>query len=190
MNESEYLKKLKVFEGFADHMYLDSKGYVTIGTGIMLASADAAKSSGITFTNRETTKAATAEEIAADFDSVKKATKGMFPPSKYEKFTKLYASGGLDNVLKQSLNTAKNDAKSFFPNFNSLPESARWALVDMAYNLGGAGLKKFAKLKAALDKAVKSKKQEDFEAAAKESKRNGIQSSRNDAIYDWIAEGY
>src|SRR4051812_14426547 len=149
MNESEYLKKLKVFEGFADHMYLDSKGYVTIGVGIMLASADAAKSSGITFTNRETGKAATAEEIAADFDSVKTAAKGMSPPSKYEKFTKLYASGGLDNVLKQSLNTAKNDAKSFFPNFNSLPESARWGLVDMAYNLGGAGLKKFAKLKAA-----------------------------------------
>ena len=190
MNESEYLKKLKIFEGFADHMYLDSKGYVTIGVGIMLASADAAKSSGITFTNRETSKAATPDEIAADFDSVKKAPKGMFPPSKYEQFTKLYASSGLDNVLKQSLNTAKNDAKSFFPAFNSLPESARWALVDMAYNLGGAGLKKFAKLKTALDTAVKSKKQEDFEAAAKESKRNGIQSARNAAIYDWIAEGY
>jgi len=102
----------------------------------------------------------------------------------------LYASAGLDNAMKQSLNTAKSDAKSYFPGFNSLPESARWALVDMAYNLGGGGLKKYAKLKTALEKAVKSKKQEDFEAAAKESKRNGIQSSRNAAIYDWIAEGY
>jgi aryl-alcohol dehydrogenase-like predicted oxidoreductase len=54
----------------------------------------------------------------------------------------------------------------------------------------GASLSGSLQLKAALDKAVKSKKQEDFEAAAKESKRSGIQSSRNDAIYDWIAEGY
>jgi len=88
MNESEYLKKLKVFEGFADHMYLDSKGYVTIGVGIMLASSDVAKSSGITFTNRETSKAATPDEIATDFDSVKQSPKVMFPPGKYEKFTK------------------------------------------------------------------------------------------------------
>src|ERR1043166_1585827 len=190
MNEGEYIKKLKVFEGFADHMYLDSKGFVTIGVGILLSNAGAAKSAGITLSNRETGKAATTEEIATDFDSVKKAPKGMFPPSKYEKYTKLYASAGLDSALKQSLNTAKSDAKSFFPDFNSLPESTRWALVDMAYNLGGAGRKKFAKLKAALEKAVESKKKEDFEAAAKESKRGGIQQSRNDAIYDWIAEGY
>src|SRR5712672_1434640 len=105
MNESEYIKKLKIVEGFADHMYLDTKGYVTIGVGSMLSSADAAKSSGLTFTNRETGKATTTDEIAADFDAVKKASKGMHPPGKYESYTKLYASAGLDNAMKQGLNT-------------------------------------------------------------------------------------
>jgi len=44
-------------------------------------------------------------------------------------------------------------------------------------------------MKAALEKAVQSKAKEDWEAAAKESNRNGIQSLRNDAIYAWIAQG-
>jgi len=44
-------------------------------------------------------------------------------------------------------------------------------------------------LKAALEKAVQSKAKADWEDAAKESHRNGIQSSRNAAIHDWIAQG-
>jgi len=105
---------------------------------------------------------------------------------------KLYASGGLDNVLKQSLNTAKSDAKSFYyPGFSIISRNrpvGPW--LTWAYNLGGAGLKKFAKLKRRWTKPSNRKNKRTFEAAAKESKRNGIQSSRNAAIYDWIAEGY
>jgi GH24 family phage-related lysozyme (muramidase) len=188
MTEADYMAKLKDFEGYADHMYLDSKGNVTIGVGILLASAAAAKSAGITFKNRKTGKSATAAEIEKDFNSVKAAPKGMVE-SKYEKFTELVATGGLDARLKKELSQAKSDAKSYYPDFDHLPDGAQWALVDMAFNLGGTGLKKYVKLKAALEKAVKSKAKEDWEAAAKESSRNGIQSSRNDAIYAWIARG-
>ena len=79
MNDSEFRKKLEEFEGYAEHMYLDGKGYVTIGIGIMLASAAAAKSAGIKFSNRDTGAAATPAEIEADYNSVKGATAGMFP---------------------------------------------------------------------------------------------------------------
>jgi GH24 family phage-related lysozyme (muramidase) len=188
MSEADYIKKLEEFEGYADFMYLDSRGNVTIGVGILLASAAAAKSAGITFKNRKTKKTATPAEIEKDYDSVKAAPKGMVE-SKYEKFTELVATGGLDTRLQKELNQAKSDAKSYYPDFDKLPDGARWSLVDMAFNLGGAGLKKFAKLKAALDKAVQSKAKSDWEAAAKESHRTGIQSSRNDAIYAWIAQG-
>ena len=188
MTEADYISKLKDFEGFTDFMYLDSRGNVTIGVGILLASAAAAKSAGITFKNRKTKKTATPAEIEADYDAVKAAPKGM-TEDKYEKFTQLVATGGLDSRLSKELSTAKADAKSYYPDFNNLPDTAQWALVDMAFNLGGAGLKKFAKLKAALDKAVLSKAKADWEAAAKESNRIGIQSSRNDAIYNWIAAG-
>ena len=188
MNEADYIKKLEEFEGYADYMYLDSRGNVTIGVGILLANAAAAKSAGITFKNRKTKKTATADEIEKDYDAVKAAPKGMVE-SKYQKFTELIATSGLDARLQKELSQAKSDAKSYYPDFGNLPDTAQWALVDMAFNLGGAGLKKFAKLKAALENAVKTKAKADWEAAAKESHRSGIQSSRNDAIYAWIAAG-
>jgi GH24 family phage-related lysozyme (muramidase) len=188
MTEANYIAKLKDFEGYTDYMYLDSKGNVTIGVGILLASAGAAKSAGITFKNRKTKKTATPAEIEKDYNSVKGAPKGMLE-SKYEKYTELVATGGLDTRLQKELSQAKSDAKAYYPDFGNLPDSVQWALVDMAFNLGGAGLKKYAKLKTALEKAVQSKAKEDWEAAAKESNRNGIQSSRNNAIYAWIAGG-
>ena len=188
MTEADYIAKLKDFEGDADFMYLDSRGNVTIGVGILLANAAAAKGAGITFKNRKTKKTATPAEIEKDYNSVKAAPKGMLE-SKYEKFTELVATGGLDSRLAKELSQAKSDAKSYYPDFNNLPDSAQWALVDMAFNLGGTGLKKYAKMKAALEKAVQSKAKADWEAAAKESNRNGIQSSRNDAIFAWIAAG-
>jgi GH24 family phage-related lysozyme (muramidase) len=188
MTEAEYIAKLKDFEGYTDYMYLDSTGNVTIGVGILLANASAAKSAGITFKNRKTGKTATAAEIEQDYNAVKAAPKGMVE-SKYEKYTQLVATGGLESRLQKELSQAKADAKSYYPDFSTLPDTVQWALVDMAFNLGGAGLKKFAKLKAALEKAVQSKAKEDWEAAAKESSRTGIQSSRNSAIHAWIAAG-
>lgn len=188
MTEADFISKLKDFEGSTNFMYLDSRGNVTIGVGILLANAGAAKSAGIAFKNRKTNKTATPAEIEKDFNAVKAAPKGMVE-SKYEKFTQLVASGGLDARLQKELSQAKSDAKSYYPDFDKLPSGAQWALVDMAFNLGGAGLKKFAKLKAALDKAVQSNSKDDWEAAAKESNRVGIQSSRNEAIHNWIAQG-
>jgi GH24 family phage-related lysozyme (muramidase) len=183
MNDSEYRKKLEEFEGYAEHMYLDGKGYVTIGIGIMLASAAAAKSAGIKFTNRDTGKAATPEEIEADYNAVKGATAGMFPPSKYKKFTKLDGdAASLKKELDARLKTAESDRKAFYKDVADLPSSVQYALLDMAFNLGRGGLMKYKKLKAALEK-------EDWKTAAKESNRNGIQASRNKAIYDWILAG-
>ena len=182
MNDAEYLKKLKDFEGYSEHMYLDSKGHVTIGVGIMLPSADKAKSSGLAFTNRDTKKKATADEIVADYDCVKGATKGMWPPSKYKPFTKLDAStASLKKELDNRLKIAADDRKAFYSDFAKLPSTVQYAILDMAYSLGRPKLLKYKKFKAALEK-------KDWKAAAKESKRNGVQASRNKAIHDWVAK--
>ena len=188
MTEADYMAKLKDFEGEIKFMYLDSKGYVTIGVGILLASASAAKSAGIGFKNRKTNKTATGDEIEQDYDAVKVAPKGL-KEEKYKQYTQLDATGGLDARLKKEIAKAKADAKSYFPDFDNLPDGAQWALVDIAFNTGGDGLKKFVKMKTALEAAMKSKTKEDWEAAAEESHRGDIQSSRNDAIYKWIAQG-
>jgi GH24 family phage-related lysozyme (muramidase) len=183
VNDSEFRKKLEEFEGYAEHMYLDGKGYVTIGIGIMLASVAAAKSAGIKFTNRDTGAAATPEEIEADYNSVKGATAGMFPPSKYKKFTKLDGdAASLKKELDARLKTAEADRKAYYKDVADLPSSVQFALLDMAFNLGRSNLMKYKKLKTALEA-------KDWKTAAKESNRNGIQASRNKAISDWILAG-
>lgn len=183
MNDSDYRKKLEEFEGYAEHMYLDGKGNVTIGIGVMLASAAAAKTSGIKFTNRDTRSAATGSEIETDYNTVKNAASGMFPPSKYQQFTKLDGdAASLKKELDARLKTAEADRKAFYKDVGDLPSSVQYALLDMAFNLGRGGLMKYKKLKTALEA-------KDWKAAAKESNRNGIQSSRNKAISDWILAG-
>ena len=172
MTESEYRKQLKEFEGYETHMYLDSKGYVTIGIGIMFANAQAAKKSGISFTNRATKAKATDDEIAADYDLTKK-----------KKPTKLDADeGDLKKRLDKELKQAESDAKAYYSDFSNLPSSIQFALIDLAFNTGATGLSKFKLLKKALEN-------KDWEEAAKQSHRKDIQASRNKAIADWIRAG-
>jgi GH24 family phage-related lysozyme (muramidase) len=169
MNEAEFRKSLEEFEGYRTHMYLDSRGYVTIGVGIMFPSAGAAKSSGIKFTNRETGAVATADEIEADYNAVKQ-----------KKPAKLVGDeAALKKALDARLKTAEADCKAFYKDYAKLPSSVQYALLDMAFNLGRGNLMKYKNFKAALEKS-------DWKTAAKESKRNGIQASRNKAASDWI----
>src|SRR6266436_4965678 len=63
------------YEGNIEHMYLDSKGLVTVGIGNFLPSAEAAQELG--FVNRATKNAATKKEISSDFDNVKKQKIGL-----------------------------------------------------------------------------------------------------------------
>jgi len=172
MTDSEFRKSLQEFEGYETHMYLDSRGNVTIGVGIMFPTAAAAKSSGIKFTNRETGAAATSDEIEADFNTVKQ-----------KKPTKLNGDeAALKKELDARLKTAEGDCKAFYRDYAKLPSSVQYALLDMAFNLGRGNLMKYKNFKAALEKS-------DWKTAAKESKRNGIQASRNKAISDWILAG-
>lgn len=56
MNKQEFLKELKKFEGYAEHMYLDSEGYVTVGVGVMFPKAETAVKSSVAFVSRATAK--------------------------------------------------------------------------------------------------------------------------------------
>jgi len=185
MSETQFLESLKIFEGYAEHMYLDSKGYVTIGIGIMLPTATAATNSGLSFINRKTRSPALPADISADFVSVsQKAPKKLWPPSMYAQYTSLLATTtSLATVFSKRLEGAKKDARVFFPAFDKLPPSAQWALVDMSFNLGLPKLNQFLKLKAALTAALTTR---DWKAVAAESHRNGIQPDRNKAIHDWF----
>jgi GH24 family phage-related lysozyme (muramidase) len=183
VTDAEFRAKLKVFEGYAEHMYLDSVGEVMIGVGLMLPSAQAAKSASLGFYDRKSRESAAGEAIEKDFERVRKAPKGMFPPENYKRYTELAASAArLKTALDRRIRTAKSDAVAFYPQYRQLPSSVRYALLDMAFNLGRTRLSQYRKLKVALQNS-------EWALAAEQSHRVGIQAVRNRAIADWIRKG-
>lgn len=190
LSPTQYIERLKTFEGYADHLYLDSVGKVTIGVGLMYGSADTLVGSNITFRTKTNGKIASASDIRDEFKRISKLSKGR-GASFYRSKCLLMADGAdLQGRLMRRLSTALTDALYFYntgkpvPNakfekFSDLPGNVQLALLDMAFNLGRGKLGKFQSLRNAL-------KQGDWLNAAKNSHRRGIQSSRNETIYNWI----
>lgn len=163
------------FEGSITHMYLDTAGYVTVGVGQLLkAKSDAAK---LGFVKREGGKKASKAEIEQDWANVKKQTKGK-KASAYKQHTKLdLPNTVITSLLDKRLGEFESGIKGIYPKFNKLPDPVKEGLMDIAYNTGIGGLKKFKKLKVAIDDG-------DYEAAAKETKRGQVSASRNKYVYD------
>ena len=181
MSSEEFDKKVKEFEGYADFMYLDTKGIVTIGVGININSLSTVKRLKHIFYNEKTGKAATEKEIEEAFNSIKKAPKGL-NVKRYKQYTILQAKGEeLELLLAKRKKDAWDDVRQFFPQTTNLPVVARYALFDMAFNLGRGNLLKFEKLRKALA-------DNNLKAAAIESHRRGIQAERNQAIFTWFLE--
>jgi GH24 family phage-related lysozyme (muramidase) len=132
-------------------MYRDTVGKVTVGVGLMLPDAKAAKTLPFVLGSR----AATPEEIAAEYARVNEMTVG-----RASSFYKIPASLELtqqmiDARLKSVLEGFEADLRIQFPHYDSLPDSVKMALLDMIYNLGAEGLfKGFPRLVAAVEEGA------------------------------------
>lgn len=79
-------KRMIESEGNVTHMYLDTKGKVTVGIGAMLPDVNAAKKLG--FVTKDKKLKAALKQIEEDYKAVKKQPKGKIA-SAYKKYTKL-----------------------------------------------------------------------------------------------------
>lgn len=100
-------KKLDEYEGNISHMYLDSKGYVTVGVGHLLSTLQDAQK--LPFMNNKNIRA-TVAEIKSDYDNVKKQPKNRLA-SFYKKFTKLKLSDVETNKLTYTLIVSTKNLK-------------------------------------------------------------------------------
>jgi GH24 family phage-related lysozyme (muramidase) len=135
------LAQLKTFEGCVPWMYRDSVGKVTVGVGLMLP--DAAAACALPFeagVGTAATSPATAQQIEAEFARVAALPLGKLP-SFYR------AAGSLE--LPETVMDAKLSAvlagfeatlRARVAGYDALPDGVKMALLDMAYNLGPAGL--------------------------------------------------
>jgi GH24 family phage-related lysozyme (muramidase) len=128
-------------------MYRDTVGRVTVGVGLMLPDAKAAQALPFVLG----TRAATANEIAAEYARVDAMTLGR-SFSFYKTPTSLeLMQQTIDAKLSSILQGFEADLRTEFPDYDALPEGVKMALLDMIYNLGPAGLfKGFPHLVAAI----------------------------------------
>ncbi|MCH9020380.1 MAG: hypothetical protein IIA73_08460 [Proteobacteria bacterium] len=132
------------FEGFAQHMYLDVKGNVTVGIGHLIPDAEAAAK--LKFHHRET-----------NGESMKTQRKGKVDAMhKRNAYLKVLNSGITNGSLEAFKDVThidldpvvigdifRNDVKQFihelnceFPDFETYPASAQLGMLDLIYNIG------------------------------------------------------
>lgn len=159
-------------EGTLPHMYLDTVGLVTVGVGHMIPNAEVAQA--LSFVVRADGSAATPDQIAADYANVSRQQKGLLA-ARYRQLTTLdMTDAAIQDLLSADIASVEAGVRSRFAGYDGYPEPAQDALLDMAFNLGVAGLAShFPRLKAAAEAG-------DWTTCAAQCHRNGISEERND----------
>lgn len=171
--------KLKKYEGSIPHMYLDSKGYVTVGIGHLITSV--AEAQKLSFVDAGTGKKASAADIKTDYDNVKKQTKNRIA-SFYKKHTKLkLTQSEIDKLTDKHIESFYKELKRIYANFDTFPTEVRLALFDMIFNLGMTNLKNKWP---SFNKHIKAK---DWQKAANNSNRMApVSATRNKYVKDLL----
>ena len=155
--------EIEAAEGRTSWLYRDSavEGHSTVGVGHLVPSYLAARAlpfaPPIESAEWEVLMAQPAKLVAAHY---KPFTRGRLPDEE------------IDLLLERDLDVVHRGLQGVWSDFDAFPEPAQVALIDMAYNLGIGGLKKFSRLGA----SVIAK---DWARCALQCHRRGIGEARN-----------
>lgn len=186
IDQGRFIQHLRTpgIELYVPYMYLDRKGYVTVGIGHLLETAEDAKK--LRFFERGTNKPAHPQHVENAFNKVKNS--GL-TGSEYHVFKPLtsieVSEADAVNQAMKHLEVFLNELKrqSFFREFDTFPVAAKMGLLDMIYTLGLTKL--LGKFKI-FNPAVRRR---DWKMAALESDRGGdVSQERNQIVRQWFEE--
>jgi GH24 family phage-related lysozyme (muramidase) len=164
------LAQLKSFEGCVPWMYRDTVGKVTVGVGLMLP--DAAAACALPFQTEEG-GAATAQQIEAEFARVEAMAMGKLPSFYRAAGSLELPEATIDEKLSAVLTGFEATLRAKLSGYDALPDGVKMALLDMAYNLGPAGLLEgYPRMVHAVETGA-------WAQAAAECARGGINAARN-----------
>ena len=176
-------KNLVDYEDSITHLYLDTKGKVTVGIGHLIPNKNAM--SGVTLykvKNKLLTTPATLQEKMTEFSNIAKLPWGKrYSAISFEKHTTLRMKEfDINNLFNKHLDSfyveLKNiykKGKGFSKNFDDFHQNVQLALFDMIFNLGATKLvHSFPNFNEAL-------KKDDFKEAANQSHRLDVDEARN-----------
>jgi hypothetical protein len=154
-------------------MYVDSGGHVATGAGHRLPNAAAA--AALPWRHRGTGRAATRPDIDDAFHRVRVQGSGRTALA-YRVASDLVLPAGVagDLVIARLDEELLPGLRAAFRSYDRYPAPARRALVEMAFDLGVARLRKFRNLIAACERG-------DFATAAEHCHRPGRREARNAA---------
>lgn len=174
-------ENLVLFEGKTDHLYLDTNGYPTIGIGHCVANL--AAFTQLAMIRISDGEPASEQEKIAEYQTIKQKPAG-YNASWYHAFCKLrLPEQTINSIHEEHLRCFHHELRQVFKrsrgyncDFEQLPSPVQIALFDLAYNVGTTNLQhKWPKLHQAI-------KQQNWQLAAQESNRKGIQAARNEHI--------
>jgi GH24 family phage-related lysozyme (muramidase) len=163
---------LQGLEGTIAWMYLDTRSFVTCATGEMVANAAAALK--LPWRSQQTGDLAGASDVQADFQRVSQMAPGHEASFYRVDDSLILAAADMTALLSARVTGFEVNLRELFPEYDSFPDSAKLALIDMIYNLGAAGLGK--DFPAFCDLV----QQQRWQPAALECKRVGPSDARND----------
>jgi GH24 family phage-related lysozyme (muramidase) len=131
------IAQLSIFEGSVAWMYLDSRGFVTVGVGEMLPNVGSAQALGFVDGSGA---AATAAEIGADFFRVASLEPNLRPAAYRSPSSPQLPPEVIASVLRGHLAEFDGELAARFANYAAFPEPAKLGLLDMIYNLGESKL--------------------------------------------------
>jgi GH24 family phage-related lysozyme (muramidase) len=184
------------WEGEFPYMYLDSVNNVTVGIGCLLRSVAEAQALKFVYRHDQAREkdgqqvvvarqgdAASGEEIAADFKSVRAESGQGWRASAFEKVTRLdLPTAEIDRIFFDRVATFEKQIKGHLPDYDRYPAPAQLALLDMAFNLGTNGLMtKFPKL-------IQAAKDRKWAIAAAQCHRASVSAERNRRTAELFSE--
>lgn len=152
------------FEGVVPHLYLDTTGLPTCGVGFAVPTEQQLLRCGPWLPNALT--------ALADYRRVRVAERGHVAAWYERHCTARLSEPTMRAVFVSRVTECRRAIRDW--ELERLPDAAQVALVDMAYNLGAAGLGRYDKLQAAVRAC-------DWATAAAECHRRGVQPARNTA---------
>jgi GH24 family phage-related lysozyme (muramidase) len=166
------LAHLEIFEGVVPWMYLDTKGFVTVAVGELLATPASALALAFVDANNQPS---TPGAIQTEYSRVSGLPPGKYPAAFYRSLlSPTLPHPAVDTLLSRHLNFFDSQLNQRFPSYSAFPDAAKLGLLDMIYNLGVTGL--FNGFPTLMNYVQK----QNWAGAATQCLRNGPSPQRND----------
>lgn len=159
------------WEGAIPWMYLDTRANVTVGCGMLIRDAGAASNLAFLY---QAGGIADSSDVAADFNRVSKMAPGQSFGFYHTASSPVLSREFILTSLRTRVLLDDGEMAQSFKGWPSFCDQAKLALLDMLFNLGGAGL--FGKFPLLVG-AVRST---DWASAANECHRRWISDERNE----------